>query len=354
MEFIVDKAPHIRRKSSVARMMSDVLIALIPCCLFSIVTNGFKGLLVILVSLITMILCETIFVVLRGKPGFTGEKIAFKEWLKKAFSKWTINNITAPAVSAIIYAMIMPASASWYQVMIGAIFGLVIGKLVFGGTGQNIFNPAAIGRLAAMICFGSSWNYTSNNLFEVSTGGTPLQVLKENLLNIGEYKLLDLFLGLVPGTLGEVSAVCILIGCGYLLLRRSADWRQMASGLVTFVILILVAGLKIGVNAGEFALYHLLSGGFLFGLVFMATDPVTTPVTAPGRMIYGTIVASLVVLIRLFGSYPEGTAFAIVLGNLLTPMVDYYKWSSNKFSWKHFAICGGIIVVLIAVILLAL
>ena len=222
-----------------------------------------------------------------------------KEWIKKSLSKFTINNITTPCVSAVIYSMLMPASASWYHVLVGALFGIIIGKLVFGGTGQNIFNPAALGRLVATICFGNKWTYSSNSFYDVAIGGTPLQQLQENLANIGNYKLSNMFLGFIPGTLGEISAICIILGAIYLLLRKSADFRQMASMLVSFIIIMFVAGLKLDVNPLEYTIYHVLSGGFLFGLVFMITDPVTTPTTAPGRVIFGTLVASIVALLCL-------------------------------------------------------
>lgn len=336
MEFIVERAPHLRRKSSVTRMMVCVLIALLPTIIFAFVMYGLDALKVYGISVLTMVVAEVIFVGLKNMGPYDGVKRTFGEKLKKSYSKFSITNIFSPLVSAVIFAMIMPASATWYQVLVSALFGIVIGKLIFGGLGQNIFNPAAVGRVFAMLCFNSTWTYSGNNFFDVVAGGTPLTQLSDSLTNIGNYSLLNLFIGTYPGTLGETSALCILIGLVILLVTRVADFRTMLSAFVTFVLLITFAGLSLNApNLLQYILYHVLSGGFLFGMTFMITDPVTTPTSRPGRIIYGVLFSCITVLIRMFGAYPEGVAYAILIGNVFVPVIDYYKWATNKYNYKQ-------------------
>jgi len=365
MEFISETSPHLRRKSSVSRMMIDVLIALLPTLVFGLVMNGLAGLKVILVSVVTMLLAEFVYVGLRNIGPYDGVKRTFKEKFIKSYSNFSITNILSPLVSAIIFALIMPASSTWYQVFAGALFGIVFAKLLFGGLGQNVFNPAGVGRIFAALCFGSTWTYSGNAFYDVVAGGTPLNQLYDvitggtssvagSLANM-PYSLLDLFIGTVPGAIGETSALCILIGGIYLLIRRSADFRIMLSMLVTFVLMSLFAGIAINAsNVFEYMLYHLLSGGFMFGMVFMATDPVTSPITRPGRIIYGTLIASITILIRLFGAYPEGMCFAILIANTFVPVIDYYKWSTNKYNYKHLIIVLAILGIISLCIFLGL
>ena len=340
MKLIKETSPYIHRKSSVKRMMVDVLIALLPVVIFAIAMNGWNALYVILLSLVTMIGAELVFVYLTKQDSYDGTKKKISEKIKTAYQKATINNITAPAISAIIYAMIMPAGANWYIVIIGALFGIVVGKLLFGGLGSNIFNPAAVGRVSVMICFGSDITY-----LDAVAGGTPLEQLGENLANINNYSLSDLFLGFIPGSMGEVSALLIILGAVYLLLRKSADWRPVVSMIATFMFVMLMTGFCIPeVNSFKFMLYQTLAGGLLFGAVFMITDPVTSPTTGPGRFTYGILVAILAAFIRILGAYPEGVAFAILLGNMLVPVIDYYKWQSNKITYKHIILWALLII----------
>ena len=247
----------------------------------------------------------------------------------------TINDCSA-IVTGLLLALNLPASTPWWVVVIGCIVAIGIAKMTFGGLGQNIFNPAAVGRVFAMLCFNSTWTYSGNNFFDVVAGGTPLTQLSDSLTNIGNYSLLNLFIGTYPGTLGETSALCILIGLVILLVTRVADFRTMLSAFVTFVLLITFAGLSLNApNLLQYILYHVLSGGFLFGMTFMITDPVTTPTSRPGRIIYGVLFSCITVLIRMFGAYPEGVAYAILIGNVFVPVIDYYKWATNKYNYKQ-------------------
>lgn len=339
MKIIKQTSPYIHKKVSVERMMIDVLIALLPIVIFSVIMNGFKAVYVILISLFTMILSELVFVYLTKQDPYDGTKKTIKQKIKKAYSELSINNILAPSISALIYSLIMPAGCNPYIVFIGALFGIVIGKLVFGGLGSNIFNPAALGRVIVMISM--KLTYQSGNFYDVVAGATPLGQLEESFANINNYSLLDMFLGIIPGSMGETPKLLIILCGGYLLIRHSADFRPTISMLLTFMLIMFVAGLKIdNVGAFDFMLYEVLAGGVIFASFFMVTDPVTSPVTKPGRIWYGVLVGIICAFIRLFGIYPEGCAFAILIGNMLVPVIDYYKWSTNKYSYKNIlAIC---------------
>ena len=353
MKLIKESAPYIRRKADVKRMMLDVVIALSPITIFSCVMYGWSAIYVLLISIAIMLLSEAVFVFLTNKPEYNGAKLTFKEKLKEAFSHYTINNFLAPLISAIIYSLIMPAGTNVWVVIVGALFGIVIGKLVFGGLGSNIFNPAALGRVAASICF--ELTPKSSRFVDIVAGGTPLAHVNGNIANISNYKLLDLLIGTVPGAMGEGGKIAIIVGGAYLLIRKSADIRAMLSTIITFAGLMLIAGLKVdSANAINIMLYQLLSGGLIFGAVFMVTDPVTSPTTKFGRILYGSLVASIAVLVRLFGAFPEGVAFAILIMNMFVPVIDYYKWSSPKYNYKQFIALGVILLAIVVIILLAL
>ena len=356
MKLIKESAPYIRRKADVKRMMLDVVIALSPITIFSCVMYGWSAIYVLFISIAIMLLSEAVFVFLTNKPEYNGAKLTFKEKLKEAFSHYTINNFLSPLISAMIYSLIMPAGASVWVVIVGALFGIVIGKLLFGGLGSNIFNPAALGRVAASICF--EFEYTESKLIDIVAGGTPLAHVNTPdtvISNISNYKIVDLLIGTVPGSMGEAGKIAIIIGGIYLLIRKSADIRAMLSTIITFAGLMLIAGLKVdSANAINIMLYQLLSGGLIFGAVFMVTDPVTSPTTKFGRILYGALVASIAVLIRLFGAFPEGVAFAILIMNMFVPVIDYYKWSSPKYNYKQFIALGVILLAIVVIILLAL
>ena len=336
MKIIKQTSPYIHKRSSVERMMLDVIIALIPIVIFSIILNGFDAIRVIAISTITMLISELIFVYLKANSKYDGKK-TFKEKIIKTKEEYTINNLLSPLISSLIYAMIMPSTASTYVIIVGGLFGIVVGKLLFGGLGSNIFNPAALGRIVSMLFFKIDYNGT--NGVDVITSGTPLGALDSNLSNINEFSLLDMLLGTIPGTMGETSKILIIISAIYLFVRFSADFRPTLGMIGSFTVIMFICSLKLeGVNSLRFTLYQLLSGGLLFGAVFMITDPVTSSVTRPGRVIYGIIVGIICAFIRLLGAYPEGCAFAILIGNMLVPVIDYYKWSSNKFTIKNISI----------------
>ena len=355
-----ENAPHLRKKSTVTRMMVDVLIALAPTLIFAFAVYHIYAISTYLISLFCMIGSEFVYVGLKNMMPKDGLKHSFKEKFNYAYKgKFNQNNILTAAISAVIFTLIMPVAMKLpsgtiippiYPAIVGSLVGIWFGKLVFGGTGSNIFNPAAVGMVFAKLCFGSTYlTYVDNWFYKLPdgvAGATPLGLLNGgNYANIGNYQLTSLLFGQIPGTVGEVFKITIIVGLIYLLIRRSIDWRNVVSYFGTFILLILIAGLAVfsvdkSTNVGLFALYSLLSGGVLFGGVFMLTDPVTSPINPPSRIMYGIIAAVITVFIRLFAALPEGVAFSILIANMLSAFLDHYEWSSSKYTWKKIlAIC---------------
>ena len=359
MAIFKENAPHLRRKASVTRMMVDVLIALVPTLIFSFVVFPIKTLIFYLTSVVIMIGSEFVYTGLKNMMPNDGQKHSFRERFAYAYKgKFNQNNILTCAISAIIFTLIMPAGAPIYAVIIGALAGIILGKLVFGGLGSNIFNPAAVGMVFAKVCFGSqyaknvpTWFYTVADVEVAPTvlTNTAQDGLNGLIANFNNANLLDMFLGKMYGTLGEVYAITILIGAVYLLIRRSADIRVMLPYLGAFALFSLIAGLGFfavdgTTNPFKFTLFMLLSGGVLFGGVFMLTDPVTSPINAPSRIIYAIVAAVFTILIRLFAALPEGVGFSILIANMIACVLDYPEWSSSRYTWKKFLAMGLLII----------
>ena len=360
MAIFKQNAPHLRRKASVTRMMVDVLIALAPTLIFSFVVYQLRALWVYLISVSIMIGAEFVYVGLRNMMPADGQKHSFKERFAYAYKgKFNQNNILTAAISAVIYMLIMPAGAPLYAVVIGALAGIVLGKLVFGGLGSNIFNPAAVGMLFAKICFGGQYAASVETWYypvaDVNVAPTVLTNKIETGLNglisnMGNSNLLDMFLGRMYGTLGEAFSITIIIGAIYLLIRRSADFRVMLPYLGSFAFFSLIAGLGFlavdgTTNPFQFTLFSLLSGGVLFGGVFMLTDPVTSPINSPSRIIYALVAAVSTIFIRLFAALPEGVGFSILIANMVACVLDHYEWSSSRYTWKKFLAMGLLVVI---------
>lgn len=360
MAIFKENAPHLRRKASVTRMMVDVLIALAPTLIFSFIVYPIKTLIFYLTSVVIMVGSEFVYVGLKNMMPADGQNHSFKERFIYAYKgKFNQNNILTAAISAIIFTLIMPAGAPIYAVIIGALVGIVLGKLVFGGLGSNIFNPAAVGMLFAKVCFGSqyaknvpTWFYTVADVEAAPTALTNTSIggLNGLIANFNNANLLDMFLGKMYGTLGEVYAITILVGAIYLLIRRSADFRVMLPYLGAFAFFSLIAGLGFyavdgSTNPFTFTLFMLLSGGVLFGGVFMLTDPVTSPINAPSRIIYALIAAVFTIFIRLFAALPEGVGFSILIANMMACVLDHYEWSSSRYTWKKFLAMGLLVII---------
>ena len=363
-----ENAPHLRRKASVTRMMVDVLIALAPTLIFSFVVYQLRTLVFYLISVAIMEAAEFVFVGLKNMMPADGQKHTFKEKFIYAYKgKYNQNNVLTAAISAIIFTLIMPAGAPIYAVVVGALAGIVLGKLVFGGLGSNIFNPAAVGMVFAKICFGGQYATPTSNWFitvpDAVAGATPLGgtdgAIYNVVNNMSQYGLKALVFGQVPGTLGEAFVIPILVGAIYLLIRRSADIRVMLPYLGLFGLLSLVAGLSIfavdGVtNPIRFTIYYVLTGGVLFGGVFMLTDPVTSPINSPSRIIYAMVAAVSTIFIRLFAALPEGVGFSILIANMIAVVLDHYEWSNPRYTWKKFLAMGLLVVIPALVIFLVI
>lgn len=364
MIFKRETSPFIRKNVSVKRMMLDVIIALVPIVLFASIQNGWKGIYVILTAVITMLLAEFVAVALMKWPdGMLRREMFTKEGFKKIVSNFNINNIFCPIISALIFSLLLPAATPVYVVIVGSLVGIIFGKLVFGPYGGNIFNPAAVGFVFVLICFSgqldaariTATGVIRPDLIEngVIAGGTPLGQIKDNLGNFGEalgtYSIKDLLLGNIPGAMGEVCSLLIIIAFIYLAIRRAIDVRATIGMILGFGLVTLSVGITLycinGTNVLDFLLYEILAGGLLFGAVFMITDPVTSPVTKFGRLFFGVFAGLMVALIRFIGGYPEGTAFAILFANMIASALDYFmQGKKNSYSWIQLGVTFVVIV----------
>lgn len=358
MRLVPQTSPYIRKNVSVKRMMLDVIIALMPITLFAMISNGWNGIYIFIISIVTMLAIELLCnMIIKWPKEMKVKELFTKEGFARVKETYTVNNFTAPIISALIYSLIMPAGCNGYVVLVGAVFGILIGKMVFGGLGSNIFNPAAVGRIFVGICFGSELGsaYTTVDTY---AGATPLGFTKGNLAAIGNYSLWDLFIGNIPGCMGEVCILAILIGAVYLFVRKSADLRACLGYLLSFGVVMLFACIgtyavdKTG-NIMEMWLYQMLSGGVFFGAVFMITDPVTSPTSKFGRVVFASIAGCITALIRVCGAYPEGVAFSILIANMLAPCIDYFmRGKPNTYTWKQCLVLG-VSIVLVCVIVTA-
>ncbi|MCI1244770.1 MAG: RnfABCDGE type electron transport complex subunit D [Bacilli bacterium] len=369
MVIVKENSPHLRRKATLWQMLLDVLIALSPTVVFALVEYTWRAAVNILLSVSVMVAAEAVAVLIKNWGPRDGAKHSLKEKLAFALKGYSINNFLAPCVSGLIFALILPARETnpagfiYFVIVVGALFGIVIGKLVFGGTGYNIFNPAAVGLIFVKLCFQSSFSgaWYIGAYDSVSAGGTILHVSSnfETVFSSG-YNFSDMFLGLIPGTMGETCKLAILLGLAYLLIRREIDWRVVVGFLGTFLFMLSLGGLVPllkgveGFDFGSFILTQLLSGGVLFGVTFMLTDPVTMPITSPSRLLYGMIAAVCVVFIRMFGGYAEGMAFSILIVNMIAPVLDHYKWSQSRFTLKNVLPLAIVPVVFTAILVWAL
>jgi electron transport complex protein RnfD len=274
--------------------MRDVLIALLPAVAASIIFFGWRAILLQVVAIFSAVLAE-----------YCCQKIMRR--------KITIGDLSA-VVTGLLLALCVSAAMPWWAVSLGSIFAIVVAKMLFGGLGFNIFNPALIGRaflLASYPVFMTTWLKP----FDTLTGATPLAVLKEHSGEIPG--LLNLFFGSVGGSLGETSALAILLGAGYLFFRKVIDWRIPGVYLFTVVLFALLTG--------QAPLFHLLAGGLLYGAFFMATDYTTSPMSTKGKLIFGAGCGIVTMVIRLYGGYPEGVCYSILFMNMFVPLLDRIK-----------------------------
>lgn len=301
-KLLVTASPHVRSNRTVKKDMLDVIIALIPAGIASVYFFGYRALVLILASVLACVLSEYIF-----------NKVTKR--------KQSIKDLSA-VVTGLLLAYNVPFTLPVWQMVIGAMFAIVVAKMFFGGIGQNIVNPALAARAFLMASWSSTMTQfvpphrvaTLKSVKDVSmlTGATPLMDPKS-------YSTMDLFLGNIPGCLGEVSSLAILIGACYLLVRKVIHIRIPLTYILTSVVLIGIFG-----EGFQNSLTTVLSGGMLLGAFFMATDYTTTPVTIKGQYVFAIGAGILTAVIRVFGGYPEGVSYSILLMNLVVPIIETY------------------------------
>ena len=303
-KYQVSSSPHVRAKDSTSRVMLYVIIALLPATLFGIWNFGMHALLLILVTIASCLASEWIF-----------DKIVHK--------KNSLPDLSA-VVTGLLLALNLPAGLPWWEAVIGSVFAIVIVKMMFGGLGQNFMNPALGGRCFLLIAFAADMTNFKSSKFEAYSGATPLAMIRNE--GLSSVNVMDMLTGKIPGTIGETSVIAIVIGAIFLILMGVIDLRIPGTYIVTFVIFIGIFGHIANPDVGffdpQYITAHLCGGGLMLGAWFMATDYVTSPITPKGQYVYGIILGVLTGLFRLFGGSAEGVSYAIIISNLLVPLIE--------------------------------
>ena len=309
-KLIVAPAPHVQSAQSTASIMRDVIVALMPALVVSTVVFGMDVLRVVALSVAAC--------------------VAFEYLIQRFLVRGplTVSNGSA-AVTGVLLAFNLPASIPWWNVVIGAFVAIAIGKMTFGGLGKNPFNPALVGRVFLLIAYPvqmTSFPMPVNGAFDALSGATPLAAVKHGAAAdvVGVQELL---LGNMPGSLGEVAALALLAGFAYLLWRRVIRWHVPVTVLATMAVFAFVYALGKGMTGAalwQLPLFHVLAGGAILGAVFMATDYSTSPMTVRGGVIFAAGIGVITMLIRLWGAYPEGMSFAILIMNACVPLINKY------------------------------
>lgn len=294
----ISSSPHIRDKETTTNLMGQVIVALMPATIFGIYNFGLDALIVVLISVISCMIFEAVFQKIVGK-------------------KNTILDLSA-ALTGLLLALNLPSSVPFWLPILGSFFAIIVVKQLFGGLGQNFMNPALGARCFLLISFtGRMTTFT----YDAITGATPLAQLKA-----GEsVDVLSMFLGTTAGTIGETSALALIIGGLFLLARKVINFRIPLFYIGSFTIFIIIYALASGRGMDvSFILAHLCGGGLMLGAFFMATDYVTSPITANGKIVFGILLGLLTFLFRIFGGSAEGVSYAIIIGNLLVPLIERY------------------------------
>ncbi|MBQ6950511.1 MAG: RnfABCDGE type electron transport complex subunit D [Clostridia bacterium] len=300
MNLRISTAPHIHHPVTTQRLMIYVLLALLPTAAVGVYAFGLPALMLLGVSCVTAVLCEFIWQKIAGKPVRVGDFSAL--------------------VTGLILGLNLPANAPWWLAVIGSAFAILIVKQLFGGLGDNFLNPAMAARAVLL----ASWpvhmtSYVLPTFFsgaDAVTGATPLATHSADMMSM--------FMGNIPGCIGEVSKIAILVGLLILLVTKTVTWHIPVTMVASVFVFSFLFGLGNEEEPLMAALYAILSGGVLFGAVFMATDYVTTPMTPVGQMIYAAGIGLIITVIRSFGAYPEGVTYGILLMNIATPLIDRF------------------------------
>ncbi|MCI7323297.1 MAG: RnfABCDGE type electron transport complex subunit D [Lachnospiraceae bacterium] len=299
-KYQVSSSPHVRAKDSTSRIMLYVILALLPASLFGIWNFGLRALMLILVTIASCVVSEWAF-----------DKIVHK--------KNSLPDLSA-VVTGLLLALNLPASLPWWEAVIGGVFAIVIVKMLFGGLGQNFMNPALGGRCFLLIAFAADMTNFNAGRYEAYSGATPLGMIRNE--GLSSVNVMDMLTGKIPGTIGETSVIAILIGAIILIMLGVITLRIPAAYIVTFALFMFVFGAqRFDVT---YVVAQLCGGGLMLGAFFMATDYVTSPVTPAGQIVFGICCGLLTGIFRCFGANAEGVSFAIILSNLLVPIIEKF------------------------------
>ena len=296
----VSSSPHVRSSVSTQNLMYDVAIAMLPATIWGVMQFGFYSLVVVAATVLSCVLSEYVFETLMKKP-------------------ITISDGSA-LVTGMILGLNMPPTIPLWIPVLGGMFAIIVVKQLYGGLGQNFMNPALAARCFLLISFaGKMSSFTLDGV----TTATPLNVMKTawkaGESNLG-VDLMAMFIGKIPGTIGEVSVVALLIGAAYLVFKKVISLRIPLTYIVTVAVFVFIFGRQ-DLN---FVLAHICGGGLIFGAFFMATDYVTSPITPKGQIVFGILLGVLTGTFRLFGGSAEGVSYAIIISNLMVPLIERY------------------------------
>ena len=294
--FNVSSSPHVRSKVSTSNIMYDVAIAMVPALIWGVMQFGIRALIVVAATVASCMLSE----------------YAFEKYMKKPI---TIGDGSA-LVTGMILGLNMPPSIPVWIPCLGGAFAIIVVKQLYGGLGQNWMNPALAARCFLLISFAGVMTQFTDPATDAIASATPLAVMKAG----GEVAWMDLMIGKIPGTIGEVSAIALLIGAAYLLYKKVISIRIPGTYILTFAIFAFVFGRQ-DIN---YVLAQVFGGGLIFGAFFMATDSVTSPITPKGQIVFGICLGLLTGLFRLFGGSAEGVSYAIIFCNMLVPLIEKY------------------------------
>ena len=311
LKLIASSSPHIRSNENTRSIMLDVIIAMLPALVWAIYNFGFKALISVVVSIVACLFWEWLYRKLLKKPQSIGDLSA--------------------VVTGMLLAFVCPPELPWWALIIGAFFSIVVVKQLYGGIGCNFLNPALAGRailLASYATAMTTWTLPTSKVDTVVSTATPLAIMKEGTVEkftelTANYSVADMFIGRIGGSLGEVSALALLLGFVWLLIRKVISWHIPVAYIATVAILTLIAA-PAGISGVDYMLYNVFGGGLMLGAIFMATDYATSPVTKPGQLIFGIGCGLITCFIRRFGSYPEGVCYSILIMNCTTWLLDKY------------------------------
>ena len=304
--FKVTSNPIVRTPRDTSKIMLDVIIALVPALGVGAYMFGMNVAILLVVNVAACVVFEW----------------AYRKLMKKNTS---VGDLSA-VVTGVLITCVMPSAAPWWVGLIGSFFAIIVVKQLYGGIGKNFLNPALAARAfmsAAYAAYMTTWAVPSTlrSVVDATTMATPLSYLNNGEALPEYFNYLNMFLGGIPGSIGEVSALALLVGAAYLLIRKVITWRIPVTFIGTVAVLTLVFG-KEGYSNVDWMLYNVLSGGLILGACFMATDYSTSPVNLNGQLIFGVGCGAITVLIRYFGSYPEGVSYAILIMNCCTWALD--------------------------------